>query len=99
MSGHTTVRISKDSRSVLKQLAQDEGRTMQAVFDDALDAYQRTSFLNRLNRELAALQSDGNEVTQAEAEQELWDKTLLDGLPEDECWTDDGESLKPGEVS
>jgi predicted transcriptional regulator len=95
MSGHTTVRISKDSRNALKQLAQEEGRTMQAVFDDALDAYQRTSFLNRLNRELAALQSDAD----ADAEQELWDTTLLDGLPEDECWTDDGESLDSGEVS
>ena len=91
--GRTTVRIAEGTRSVLRQVAQDEGRTMQAVLDSAVEEYRRRRFLEGVNRGYAALRNDPGAATVAAEEQAIWDRTLGDGLPGGERWSADGRAL------
>lgn len=84
------VRISEDSRKRLRELASREGATMQQVLDRALEIYRRQRFLDRVNNAYRALRKDVATWAEVEREREDWDATLLDGLPADERWTDDG---------
>lgn len=85
---HTTVRITEGTRTLLKELAAREQITMQAVLEKALEEYRRRSFLESVNEGYAALQADPAARAQIEAERELWDHTLGDGLPAGDTWID-----------
>jgi len=76
----TTVRIPERVRVSLRSLAETEGRSMQAVLEDAIEAYRRTNFLDRLNCGYASL----SDAERQELRQELveWDPSLQDGLSE-----------------
>ena len=78
----STVRISSAARDVLREMARDSGRPMQAVLEEAIEAYRRQRFIQEVNRAYARLAEDP-EVWAAEAEErEAWESTLADGLDE-----------------
>ncbi|HEX5504729.1 MAG TPA: hypothetical protein VFW96_19080 [Thermomicrobiales bacterium] len=52
-------------------------------------------FFRELDREYEALRRDPVAWAEEQAEQRLWDNTLMDGLDPDEIWTEDGDVL-PG---
>ena len=83
----TTVRISGESRQLLRQLASQEGLSMQAVLDKALEAYRRQRFLESVNAAYAEVKQDPGAWQELKQERKLWDKTLEDGLDPDETWT------------
>jgi predicted transcriptional regulator len=87
---HTTVRLTTDSRAKLRALARAEQRPMQAVLDGALEQYRRSRFLEAVNAGYAAVHADPRASASLRAEQEAWEATLEDGLP-DETWADAGE--------
>lgn len=76
----TTVRIGNDVKNALKELATQEGESMQGVLEKAVEYYRRQRFLEEVNSAYATLQKDP--VSQKSLEKELgeWDNTLLDGL-------------------
>jgi hypothetical protein len=74
------IRISPRSKAVLRALAKQEGKPMQAVLDSAIDRYQRDKFLDEVNSAYAALRNDPKAWKEEQAERALWDKTLADGL-------------------
>ena len=78
--GSTTVRITDSSHSALRQLAEDEGESMQAILDKAIRTYQERKFWDETNTAFAALRKDPEAWRQELAEREAWDKTLADGL-------------------
>lgn len=79
----TNVRISAASHQALRQLAREEGRSMQAVLDQAVERYRRARFLRGANADFAALRQDARGWKEEHNERTLWDQTLADGL-EDE---------------
>ncbi|MCE7986756.1 MAG: toxin-antitoxin system protein [Caldilinea sp. CFX5] len=76
----TTIRISTETRTVLSELVQMTGLSMQAVLDQAIDMYRRQQMLMALNDAYAALQADQSAWNDLEAEREEWDATLHDEL-------------------
>ncbi|MCD4748570.1 MAG: ribbon-helix-helix domain-containing protein [Thermoanaerobaculales bacterium] len=76
----TTVRIPESTRASLRHLAQVEGRPMQAVLKDAIEAYRRKIFLDRLNSAYASLTHDERQGLRQEVGE--WDLSLQDGLNE-----------------
>jgi hypothetical protein len=91
-----TVRISEVSHRILRELAEQSGQTMTDVLDKAIDAYRRKLFFEQMNAGYAELRADPQAWAAAEAERKLWDATLMDGLVDDERWTEDGRCLTPG---
>ncbi len=77
----TTVRISAPIHSLLRQLAEAEGSSLQGVLARALEAYRRQRFLEQVNAGYAALQADSAASSAFAAEAAAWEATLADGLP------------------
>jgi hypothetical protein len=80
MMPSTTVRIPESTRAALRFLAQAEGRPMQAVLEDAIEAYRRKRFLDQLNSSYGSLTDDDKQELRREITE--WDMTLQDGLDE-----------------
>lgn len=78
--GHTTVRISDSTREILREMARTEGRPMQALLQEAVEALRRKRFLEDVNAGYASLRGDAKAWAAFEKEQRTWDGTLLDGL-------------------
>lgn len=78
-----TVRIGNTSHKLLQKLAEESGQTMQAVLDEALEAYRRKCFLEGLAADFAALRADPAAWAEEAAERAVWDVALLDDLTDD----------------
>ena len=76
----TTIRIRKQTRQVLRDLAAQENIPMQAVLDEAIETYRRQRFLRAVNRAYHTLKQDPQSWQQLEHERQEWDATLNDGL-------------------
>ena len=74
------IRISPHSKAVLRALAKQEGKPMQAVLDQAIEHYRREKFLDEVNAAYDNLRSHPKAWKEERAERALWDKTLTDGL-------------------
>jgi len=74
------IRISPRSKAVLRTLAKQEGKPMQAVLDEAIEHYQRDKFLDDVNAAFAKLRNDPKAWNEEQAERALWDKTINDGI-------------------
>lgn len=73
-----TIRISDKARKVVRDLADQQGQSMQAVLDDAVEAYRRQVFLEKANACYARLGADRHEAQDELAE---WEQaTIADGL-------------------
>lgn len=74
------VRVSSNSYQILKQLAKDEGQTMQSLIDSALEDLRRRKMLEATSLAFAALKANETEWQEEVAERELWENTLSDGV-------------------
>ena len=75
---------------MLRELARQEGMSMQGVLDRALVEYQKNRFFDSLGAAFGALKADGEAWTEEQRERGLWANTLSDGIEADEVWTEDG---------
>jgi len=78
--GSVNVRVTKHTHRQLATLAKENGLSMQAVLDQAVEAYRRQSFLAALNSDFAALKAQPEEWDEEQEERKLWDQTSMDGL-------------------
>ncbi|MEM7128307.1 MAG: toxin-antitoxin system protein [Chloroflexota bacterium] len=78
----TTIRVTRETRDILNEMAQRAGTTMQSIIDQALDLYRRQQMLSAINNAYAALSNDDEAWSDLEAERSEWDGTLSDGLEE-----------------
>jgi predicted transcriptional regulator len=76
----TTVRITESAHALLKHLAKEEERPMQAVLEEALEEHRRRRFLQDVNAGYAAARGDRAEYASFVAESAEWNSTNLDGL-------------------
>jgi len=74
------VRISPRAHELLRQLAEEEQRSMQSVLDRALERYRRERFLRAANADFAALKGNAKAWKQVLGERELWEQTVADGI-------------------
>lgn len=83
-SATTTIRVSRETQSVIHTLARDSGESIQSIVAAAVEAYRRQRMFDEANAAWSAMQADPL-VWQAELdERRLWEATLADGL-EDEA--------------
>ena len=75
-----SVRIGDAEHSTLVKLAGEEGRSMQAVLAEALEAYRRKKFWQKTNAAFQALRDDPKAWQSELDERSLWESTLADGL-------------------
>jgi hypothetical protein len=74
------VRISPHAHELLRQLAEEEQASMQAVLDRAIERYHRESFLRAANSDFQTLKGDPRAWKQEVEERQLWEQALADGL-------------------
>jgi hypothetical protein len=87
-----TISITEGSHKLLKELAEHTGQSVAEVVGKALDAYRRQVFFEQLNAGYAELRADPQAWSEHLAERRDWDATLMDGLGQDERWTEDGRA-------
>lgn len=75
-----TVRISLATREKLRTLADQSGESMNAILEQAIEAYRRQWFLEQANEAYAALRNDPEAWREEQQEREIWETTLEDGL-------------------
>ena len=74
------IRISPQSKAILRELAAHEGKPMQTVLDEAIEQYRRDKFFRELDEGYAKLQTKPEAWREELDERRLWDSTLADGL-------------------
>ena len=78
-----TVRISKQTHQVLRELADHEQASLQTVLERAIESYRRKRFLDEVNRQFGALRSDGDAWKLELEERSEWDITMTDETDRD----------------
>jgi hypothetical protein len=73
------VRIRKETQNILRELAANEGKPMQAILDLAIEEYRRQRFLQEANAAYAALRNNPKAWKAELAERKVWDATMADG--------------------
>ena len=76
----TTVRIKRETKRALDQLASQTGQKTQDVLDKAIDAYRRRVFLDSANQAYMALRQDDARWAEEIAERKAWDDASGDDL-------------------
>ena len=83
------VRVTDETRAILRDLSQEMNEPMQQVLAKAVEAYRRRRILELSNAAYAALRSDPQAWQEMLDERAEWDATLMDGLEGDEWPVDD----------
>lgn len=76
----TTIRITDEAKRRIALLADETGRPMTELLDEAIEQLERKIFFDNLNKRYAELRADPVAWAEIEAERREWDKTLRDGL-------------------
>lgn len=74
----TTIRVSRDTRDRIATLADESGKPMTAVVDEALDALERRRFFSTFNERYGELREDADAWADIEAERTVEARTLRD---------------------
>ncbi len=86
----TSLPISAASLAKLQEMAVWLNRPVCEILDRAIEAEYSTRFWDAVNSGYAAQRANPEEWAQVEAERNLWNSTLMDGLDRSEHWNDDG---------
>lgn len=76
----TMIRVRSDIHTHLRDLAREQGISMQEVLARALEDYRRALMFERASQEYAALRADPQAWAEELRERALWDRTSMDGL-------------------
>ncbi|MDQ3539776.1 MAG: hypothetical protein M3440_03745 [Chloroflexota bacterium] len=75
-----SIRVSKETQDVLRDIAEQEHRPMSTITDEALRAYQKELLWRRAEADYARLAANEGEFHDYQDEIALWDSTSSDGL-------------------
>jgi hypothetical protein len=75
----STVRISKESSIILKEIATRERKSLQAILDKAIEEYRRHRFLQEANKAYSVLKENSKNWKAEMEERNQWETTLSDG--------------------
>ena len=79
-----TVKVRPETHRALQDLAEKTGESMQDVLAKAVEEHQRRLFWEEVNAAYEALRQDPKAWAEELEERALWDKTLTDGLDEED---------------
>ncbi len=71
----STVRVTQSVHDVLRTLAHDEGASMQAVLEKAVEDYRRRRLLKETNAAYSALRKDPEAWSEELEERRAWEST------------------------
>src|SRR5205823_78898 len=91
----TSIPISEHTLALLQELARWTGLSLNHALEQVIQRQYDAQFWNAVNTGYAALRADPAAWAEVEAERQLWDATLLDGLDPNERWTKEGAVLPP----
>jgi hypothetical protein len=74
----STVRISKESSHILRELAAQERKSLQTVLDAAIEEYRRHRFLQEANKAYLVLKENPKNWKGEREERKQWEPTLSD---------------------
>jgi len=75
----STVRISKESGDILREIAAQERKSLQAILDTAIEEYRRRRFLQEANKAYSVLRENPKKWKMEQEERKQWETTLSDG--------------------
>ena len=75
----STVRISKESSHILREIASQERKSLQTVLDAAIEEYRRHRFLQEANRAYLVLKENPKSWKVELEERNQWETTVSDG--------------------
>jgi len=78
-----TVKIDAETYAKLKAAVAETGESMIAVLAKAVETYRRSTFLEGLNADFAALRKDRRAWAEEKSERAAWDATIADDLQGD----------------
>lgn len=79
----STVRVDKDSRSIIQEIREEEGLSAQEILHRALENYRRKLFLKKLGEAYGAAKGDKKTWGNETSEREEWDNTTGDSMEKD----------------
>lgn len=94
MSG-VTIAVSEATLAWLQELAHPRGTSVSEVLDEAVKQPYDHQFRDPTNAGYTALRADPEAWREVQAERELWDATLMDGLDPQERWPHEGDAGGP----
>jgi predicted transcriptional regulator len=95
MTESLTIRVSRSTHELLRDLAARSNATITAVVDEAVRDLQRKKFWEDFNAACEALRADPAVWADLRQEDAVWDQTLADGL-EDRSDEQQERRGKPG---
>lgn len=81
-----TIRVSRETRALLHEIAARERRPMSAITDEALRAYQKELLWRRAEAGYARLAANEDRFREYQDEIALWDTTSSDGLDRSDAY-------------
>lgn len=75
-----TVRIRPETHVKLKAIAEEQGKPLSEVLEDAVEVLRRQRILEATDEAYAAMKRDPKAWKAEQAEREAWDTTSADGL-------------------
>lgn len=84
MAETTTVRVTRRTHIALTELADGAGISTQRFLDELVERERRRRFFDEVDSAFRALREDPVAWREELAERALWDRTLGDGLEDDE---------------
>ncbi len=87
-----SIRVSKETQDVLRNIAEREHRPMSTIMDEALRAYQKELLWRRAEADYARLAANEEEFRDYQEEIALWDSTSSDGLDPSDSYEAVGEA-------
>ncbi len=75
----STVRISKESNNILREIAAQEKKSLQTILDAAIEEYRRHRFLQEANKAYSVLKENPKNWKVELEERKQWETTLSDG--------------------
>jgi predicted transcriptional regulator len=92
MTESLTIRISRSTHGLLRELAERTGETMSEIVDRSVREFQRQRFWADYHAAYAAIQADPSAWADLQDETESWDLVSADGLERESHAEDATES-------
>ena len=83
MTESQTIRVSRSTHELLRNLAKSSNVTITTVVDEAVRDLQRKKFWADFNARCSAIKSDPVAWADLQQEDATWEASLADGLPEE----------------
>jgi hypothetical protein len=91
----TTISTSETAHRQFGELAEWSGVSLAEALERAVKEYDDRQFWAAVNAGYAARRADAEAWPEVEAERQVWDTTLMDGLDPSERWAEDGSVVQP----